>query len=201
MWKYLPYALIYTVAAAALSPAVSVECSVHVPANATHGFDVIGLLNRGLMEFDLPHLNFRIQVSQYVNDTVRPSRDEQCTIVFDEFDGFGRTWRWPGGELDMQINADRFPDEKTLYITVLHELGHMYGMDHPLWGQRDTVMGYVLAATPEQLAIPVTFWSSLTRADVRRLYKAGVDAGRIDLNVARWVYRVIRWTFPVRIYE
>jgi hypothetical protein len=206
MWKWLNYVYFFSVCVLAShgpSQGLPLWCSVHVPVNATHGFDVINLLNKGLAEFDLPNLNFKVQVYQYVNDTLRPALDGKCTFVFDEFDGLGKTMRYPASpnEIDVQINANRFPDEKTLYLTLLHELGHVYGLDHPRFGERDTVMGYVVPVTAEKIAIPITFWASLTRTDVRNLYRAGVTANRINFYVARFTYRRIWWTFPLRIYE
>lgn len=73
-------------------------------------------------------------------------------------------------EIDAVVNVDIFPDCATLYWTVLHEMGHMYGLDHP-WFDTDSIMGSKLTLYVNQTVVSMPWPTRPTKLDIQRLFQ------------------------------
>lgn len=90
-------------------------------------------------------------------------------------------------EIDVVVNVDIFPDCTTLYWTVLHEMGHMYGLDHP-WFDTSSIMGSQLKLTVNSTVVSMPWPTRPTKLDIQRLFqieylfyfKKGVDYKKLS---------------------
>lgn len=110
-----------------------------------------------------------------------PTFDSVNEFVFGPYTKTGVTYPRKR-EIDVVVNVDIFPDCTTLYWTVLHEMGHMYGLDHP-WFDTDSIMGSQLKLTVNSTVVSMPWPTRPTKLDIQRLFqieylfyfKKGVD--------------------------
>ena len=73
-------------------------------------------------------------------------------------------------EFDMKLSSLAYIIPETLYLSLLHEFGHVYGLDHPDKPD-DSVMGKPMIHKPDDSYIQEYKYHTLTQNDVIALYK------------------------------
>ena len=73
-------------------------------------------------------------------------------------------------EFDMKLNSLAYITPETLYLSLLHEFGHVYGLDHPDKPD-DSLMGKPMIHKPDDSYIQEYKYHTLTQNDVIALYK------------------------------
>ena len=73
-------------------------------------------------------------------------------------------------EFDMKFNSNAYKTAETLYLSILHEFGHVFGLAHPL-EKVDTIMGRGLIRKPDGTYVQEHTYFSLAKDDVIALYK------------------------------
>ena len=149
-------------------------------------FDIKQLVRNAITELNLPGIVPKATANRFT-DVVSPSvQDGISTITFGPYTETGVTKPYPLRnrmyirEIDVTVNPFIYPDSNTLYLTILHELGHVYGLDHPRFGYKNTVMGSTVLLNATHHAIPITYSPTLTQYDVLELYKVEILMYRMD---------------------
>ena len=180
---------------------------VHVSDETESTYQVIDLLHKALDELKLPGIVPKATATRYTNYVHRPQKDNIPSFVFGSFTDTGVTLPYPlpdllyVREIDVIINPDVYPDRQTLYLTVLHELGHVYGLDHPSVHHSDTVMGSVVLLNSTYHAKPLGYWPKLTQHDVLQLYKYEVVMYGKSPTQANGLIRSILHNYPVKLSD
>jgi hypothetical protein len=122
-----------------------------------------------------------------------PSFDGKNEFVFGPYHSSGATIFHSNGEMDCVVNVDKYPDCNTLYLTVLHEIGHVFGLDHPTHRTPETVMGTTVKmgtddlfkSFPWQVKPTVSDMLDLFSVEQRFYYNSSVDYQSMIINTLR----------------
>lgn len=135
------------------------------------------LIENALDEYRLP----KISLNLTYNSTIRVKSIEKYTSM-DGINSISFHPNYTAGsttfyikssdivEFDMKINSYAYKTSQTLYLTLLHEFGHVFGLNHPLV-YSDTIMGRGLFRKLDGEYIQEHTYFSLTKDDVKALYK------------------------------
>lgn len=158
-----------------LSCAIAAACSHVVPIEvrvvSQLKCNYTSLVGRALSAWTFPGISVRYSVvNSLSNSTSDAALDGTVEFVFGPFATPGHTRRYYTEEVDVAIHADSFPDCKTLYATILHEMGHLLGLNHPFIRQ-DSVMGLHLQLRSESSVFEkIPYWVKPTRDDIIAIF-------------------------------
>lgn len=144
---------------------------LEVRSSAKLNCSYIDLTRRALNAWAFEGITKRFKIKESAsNSTGDVAKDGVNEFLFGPFAASGVTKRYHTDEIDVVINADKFPDCRTLYATVLHEMGHVLGLDHPRFRQ-DSVMGLWLQMKSDSDTFEsIPYWAKPTHGDVRALF-------------------------------
>ena len=121
------------------------------------------LIERAKKEYELPGITLNLTFAGMNTVSFSPDATPGETHFYS-------TQLYKRMEFDMKLNSDAYITPETLYLSLLHEFGHVFGLDHPDRAD-DSVMGKPMIHKPDGGYIQEYKYHTLTQNDVIALYK------------------------------
>ena len=133
------------------------------------------LVEKAKTEYELPGITLNLTFAGMLYTNRRQNFDGKNTISFSPDVTAAETHFYVKNilqreEFDMKLNSRVYLTPETLYLSILHEFGHIFGLDHPL-NSEDSIMGKGLIKKTDGTFIQEYKYYTLTKSDVIGLYK------------------------------
>ena len=157
---------------------ISVDIPISVAWTVKQPFPVdvtAGAIRSAIDLYDIPGLALNVYLNDSFRDESKQKFDGRNTISFSsnpEHPAY-TTFYLLGGvrhEFDMFFDPSSFSTVQTFHFALLHELGHVYGLNHPN-PTMDTIMGRPMLQRPDGSYRQERVYLSLTKYDVLALFR------------------------------
>lgn len=153
---------------------------------------VTDLVQRAQKEYELPGITLNLTYMGMIYTNRRQTKDNINTISFYPDTYPAETLFYSSNllqrmEFDMRFNTRVYKTPESLYLSILHEFGHVFGLDHPVKGV-DSVMGKSLTMNPDGSYVQESKYLKLTQSDIISLYRheaifrSNTVSGKMFLN-------------------
>lgn len=137
--------------------------------------NVAELVQRVQREYELPGITLNLTYMGMIYSNRRQIKDNINTISFYPDTYPAETLFYSSNllqrmEFDMRFNSRVYLTPESLYLSILHEFGHVFGLDHPI-GREDSVMGKSLTMNPDGSYVQESKYFKLTQSDIISLYR------------------------------
>jgi hypothetical protein len=132
------------------------------------------LVTRAINEYQLPGITLNLTFDGMLYTSRMQGKDGINTISFFPELYPAETYFYANlltrKEFDMKLNSRIYKTPESLYMSILHEMGHVFGLNHPS-NFEDSVMGKALVKNPDGTYVQEFKYFTLTKPDVIGLYK------------------------------
>lgn len=133
------------------------------------------LVDRAKAEYELPGITLNLTYAGTIYTHRRQKYDGKNTISFFPEVSPAETHFYSENllkrkEFDMKFNSKIYTTPETLYFTLLHEFGHVFGLDH-VPRSVDSIMGKGVIRNPDGTYVQEHKYFTLTKPDIIALYR------------------------------
>lgn len=132
------------------------------------------LTERAVNEYSLPGITLNLTFGGMLYTNRRQKRDGINTISFFPEIYPAETHFYSNlltrSEFDMKLNSRAYKTPESLYLSILHEFGHVFGLNHPPRSE-DSVMSKAMIQNPDGSYVQEFKYYTLTQPDVIGIYQ------------------------------